>query len=247
MDHPDSRPVPSRRVTPVQLGALFVLACLGILLLMLTFAVYGLYRQGSEVLGRAGAALGGPRPPPSPTIETKAVLLQRLSDASELTTAIYTMETVIDEQQDRTLAGFVIGQTKLLYVAHGDVRAGVDLARLGPDDMTVVSRSLTVRLPPPEILDQKIDVEKSRVFDMQRSLLGPVDPAMQSRAERYALDKIVRGACEGGILNEANRRAETAVRELLEASGFQDVRVVTQPPAAGACPTAATVVPVGPP
>jgi len=267
IETPNPSPAPPR-YTPIQLGLVFVLACLGLLLLVSAFAVFGLYRQGTRAIDRAGEVLGGGldigglgslTAQPTPTIVTKAVLVQKLAGASELTTAIYTMETVIDQSQDRTLAGIVIGQTKLLYIAHGEVRAGVNLARLTPEDISVISDTITIRLPPPEILDKKIDVEKSYVYDMDRSLLGPVDPAMQTRAERFALDKILRGACEGGILREANQRAETAVKALLGAqaagdrsagagipigpTGLPDVRVVTRAAAAGTCPEAAEPTP----
>lgn len=259
-DTPNPSPA-QPRFTPIQLGVVFVLICLGLLLLVTAFAVFGLYRQGTRVIDQAGAVLDGGielgslTAQPTPTIVTKAVLVQKLAGASELTTAIFTMETVIDQSQDRTLAGIVIGQTKLLYIAHGDVRAGVNLARLTPEDISVISDTITIRLPPPEILDKKIDVEKSYVYDMDRSLLGPVDPEMQTRAERFALDKILRGACEGGILREANQRAETAVRALLGAqvagdqstgipigpTGLPDVRVVTRAAAPGTCPEGAAV------
>ncbi len=255
MEYPEY-PRPPSRFTPIQLGFAFALACLGILLLVMAYAVYGLYRQGTQAIERAGTALDDLGSLDSltalatPTLVSGAVLVEKLAGASDLTTAVYTMETVIDQGLDRTLAGVVIGRTKLLYVAHGEVRAGVDLARLRPDDVRVTGDTITIRLPPPEILDKKIDVEKSYVYDLDQSLLGPVDPDMQSRAERYALDKIVRGACEEGILAEANRRAETVVRGLLGGSApgdgqagipigpsaLPEIRVITQPAEAGACP-----------
>jgi len=234
---------------PVQLGLGFVLAGLGILALVAAYALYGLYQRGARMMDETGAALGRVQSQPTPTIVTQAVLLQRLSGANALTTAVFTMETVIDQSQDRTLAGIVIGQTRLLYIAHGDVRAGVDLARLGAEDVSVAGDAVTVRLPPPEILDRKIDVAKSRVYDFDQSLFGPVDPEMQTRAERFALDKIVRGACEAGILDEANRRAAFAVQALLTTGGVRDVRVETRPPAADECPVGGAVdagVPTGP-
>ena len=213
-------------------GAIF-LAGLGALLLVGAVVVFGLYRAGANLVRDPLGALSNQ---PTPVIQTRAVILQQLQGASELATAIFTMETVVDESEDRTLGSLVIGRTRLLFVAHGQVRAGVDLAELAPEDLTVVTDTVTIHLPPPRLLDQKIDVDRSYVYDLDQSLLGPVSPDLQSRAERFALQKIVEGACEGGILEEATERAKVTVKSLLEAAGFVQVDVLVQPPAPDACP-----------
>jgi len=74
-------------------------------------------------------------------------------------------------------------------------------------------------------------------------LLSFVDPDLQSRAERYALDRILRGACEGGILDEANARAELTVRTLLKSAGSREVRVEARPPEPGSCVPPLTLPP----
>lgn len=233
-------------LNPTRLAAAFALASLGLLLLVAAGLLYGLYRQASQTLDRAGSAveglagggIGSLVADATPTLEVRTVLLQQLRDASELTTSIYTMETVVTETQERKLAGFTIGRSELLYVAHGEVRAGVDLSQLGPGDIDVNEGGITVRLPPPRILDQKIDVDRSYVYDLRQSLLAPVDPDLQRRAERFALEKIRRGACDWGILEEANRHAETTVRGLLGASGRGEVQVRLEEPDPAECPPA---------
>jgi hypothetical protein len=55
------------------------------------------------------------------------IILQQVRQASELTTAVFVMEAVVPTSQDRKIGEFVIATTKLLYIAHGEVRAGVDL------------------------------------------------------------------------------------------------------------------------
>ncbi len=218
---------------PLRWGLAALLVSLAVVLLALTLAMVTAYRSGRQALDNFGDLFG--RSQPTPVLFTQAVVLRQLQGASELATALFTMETVVTESQDRTLGELVIGQTRLLYVAHGQVRAGVDLAALDVQSVDVGENRVTVRLPPPEILDKKIDVERSYVYDIQRSLLGPVDPDLQSRAERYALDRILRGACEGGILEEANARAELTVRMLLESAGSREVRVEAQSPTPGSC------------
>ncbi len=231
---PAARPAADRLVPAAVAFALF--GC-GALALVAAVAVYRVYQRADQILEAPVvdvAALVPTQPPP--TLDVRMVMVRQMRQASELATAIYTLETVVTESQARTLGGFEIGRTDLLYVAHGEVRAGVDLGELMPGDVTIAGDRVEIRLPAPELLDRKIDVERSYVYDLRQSLLGPLDPAMQSRAEQFALDKIVRTACAEGILDDANARADTAVRGLLGGAGYREVTVRTRPPAPGACP-----------
>ncbi|MCC7018968.1 MAG: DUF4230 domain-containing protein [Ardenticatenales bacterium] len=226
------------RSWPVIAAAVFV-AGVGAILVVAALILYGLYRRGDAFLDDVSNAFS-PRPNPTPALTAKAVIVERLQEAAELTTMVYTLETVVSESQSREIGGFTIGSTELLYIANGQVRAGVDLSKLREGDLDIERRSgepfgpeaesVTVELPAPEILGAALDVERSRVYDLRRSLFGPVDPDLQSRAERYALTRIVEGACEADVLAQANERASTAVRAVLEAAGAGDVTVRTRPP-----------------
>lgn len=233
-DTPDTAPSPQREGGCLRWTGGFLLVSIGAVLLAVAVIAFGLYQQGERFISRAEELFQQPQP--TPVIDTQAVIVQQLQGASELTTAKFVMETVVSQSQDRTIGPFTVGETKLLYVAYGEARAGVNLDEIAEDDVTVVSDTVTVLLPPPTILDTSIDVDRSYVYDLQRSLLGPVDKELQSRAERFAKDKIKESACESDILGEANRNAEVAVRSLLGAAGFETVNVETQPPASGECP-----------
>jgi hypothetical protein len=239
-------------------AGIFALVGLGLLGITLSLVTWRVYQQGQGLFQRADDLLSeGPRislprilptakPSPTPALVSTAILAARLRGASELTTAIYTLETVTSASQDRRLGELTIGRTELLYVAHGQVRAGVELSEIAPDSMTVEGRRLVVRLPAPRILDRKIDIDKSYVYDVDRSLFGPIDPTLQSQAERFALEKILSEACAGGILAEANERGGLAVEKLLESAGYDEVVVITQPAAPSECPPPATATPGAP-
>ena len=174
-----------------------------------------------------------------PQVEIETLVLQQIRGASELTTAVYTMQAVLPTRRDRLLAGYPVGSTTLLYIAHGEVRAGIDLSQLSPEAIQVSENgALTVQLPPPKILDRKIDVERSQVYDYDRGFLGlgpDVAPELQTEAQRQTLRQIVTSACTEGILQEANERAEVAIQQLLTTTGSGSVVVLTQPPAPDTC------------
>jgi hypothetical protein len=178
-------------------------------------------------------------PPPSePQVDIRSLIVQQIRGASELTTAIFGMEAMVPTSRDRKVAGYSVGKTTLLYIAYGEVRAGVDLNEITPADIQVEGDRIQVQLPPPKILDSKIDVSRSQVYDYDRGFLGlgpDVAPELQTLAQQETLEKVVEAACQQDILVEANTKAELAVTRLLNTAGYTRVTVETQVPSLSNC------------
>ncbi|MEL6856284.1 MAG: DUF4230 domain-containing protein, partial [Cyanobacteria bacterium J06607_13] len=124
--------------------------------------------------------------------------------------------------------------------AYGEVRAGVDLEGLSVSDVTTseTDKEIQLQLPAPKLIDTKIDVERSNVYDYSRGFfnLGPDRaPELQALAQKEALVKIEQAACEQDILGQASDRAELVVTQLLQSAGFENVRVETAPAPNTAC------------
>ncbi|MGB3613864.1 MAG: DUF4230 domain-containing protein [Elainellaceae cyanobacterium] len=214
---------------------LFMMAQGGCILLLL-FALAGIWRAGSSFSGRLMSLFA--LDTRSPAVDTRALVVSQVQGASELTTAIYTMEAVVPTSRDRVVGSFVVGRTTLLYIAHGEVRAGVDLSAIDASSVVLKDESLTVQLPPPKILDHKIDVSLSKVYDYDRGFLslGPDAAAeLQTLAQQETLNRIVSAACENNVLQQANQRAVTVVTQLLTTAGYDAVVVETQPPDTRTC------------
>lgn len=208
----------------------------GAIALMALLMLLGVWRSGQQfwldlqALWRPAAT--------APQIDVRSVALRQIQAVSELSTTVFAMEAIVPTRQDRELAGFVVGTTKLLYIAYGEVRAGVDLEQLQPQNVVVKGDMLQIQLPPPRILDAKIDVTRSQVYDYNRGLLGlgpDVAPNLQTLAEQQALEKIVATACQAGVLQKANDRAQQVVSQLLRTTGYSQVMITTQPPLPEAC------------
>lgn len=193
--------------------------------------------QWSDRLFHAFNTLVNP-PQPQPKVDVRSLVLQQVREASELTTAAFTMQAVVPTEQDATLSGFVIGKTKLLYIAQGEVKAGVDLSQITSDSVQVSGDTVQLQLPVAQILDQKIDVARSQVYDYDRGFLGlgpDTAPDLQSLAQQEALKKIVAAACEQGLLQKASDRAKFVVTQLLTTAGYKTVTVDATPVSTEAC------------
>lgn len=207
----------------------------GMLMLGLLILV-GLWRSGSQFLNNIGSIFSITEPPAK--VDVRSTIIQQIRGASELTTAVYSMESVVPTSRERMLGNYVIGKTTLLYIAHGEVRAGVDLAALRTEDVQVIGEVISLRLPPPKILDSKIDVNRSKVYDYDRGFMGlgpDVAPELQELAQRETLTKIVETACTDGVLQAANDRAKLVVSQLLTTAGYAQFTVETQPPVPETC------------
>lgn len=228
-----------RPPTPLRVWSLLSMALLGGGLVVASVTAYGLWRTGDQFVD--GVKLMFTPKPPEDKVDTRTLVVNQVQGASELTTAIFSMEAVVPTESNRTVGNYVIGKTNLLYVAYGEVRAGIDLSALNESDVEVVNTadelppSLTVTLPAPKILDSKLDVANSKVYDYDRGFLnlGPDRaPELQTLAQQEALNRIREGACDQGILTMASERAEVTIRQLLTPMGYDNLTVkVTEPQA----------------
>jgi len=199
-------------------------------------AMLGIWHAGNRFFTGLNMMLNAP--PPEPQVDVRSLVIHKIRGASELTTAIFTMEVVVPSSRDRVIGEFIIGKTTLLYIAHGEVRAGIDLQELAEEDITLKNNILRVRLPAPRLLDSKIDVHRSSVYDYDRGFLGlgpDVAPQLQDLSQEKALEKIIAAACAEGLLGEANSRAELVVRQLVQNAGYDTIEVETQLPTTETC------------
>jgi hypothetical protein len=86
------------------------------------------------------------------TKDPGSVIVRQIQEVSELTTAMFEMDAVVPVSEKGFLA-----ESKVLYIAHGNVRVGVDLSEFQADDVQVEADKITVTLPPLKVLDSKLD------------------------------------------------------------------------------------------
>lgn len=165
---------------------------------------------------------------PTPTVIPDPVtILREVRSLARLETVQYSMEKVITTEVGQGALGFLFGD-RLLFVAHGEVIAGIDLEKLGPDEMWVENGVLMVRLPPAEIFVATLDNKLSYVYDRDTGILKRGDVTLESVARQAAEEEIEKAAIEDGILEIAQKNAESYLYRLLRQLGYQEVIFVTE-------------------
>jgi hypothetical protein len=153
-------------------------------------------------------------------------ILRQVQELAELVTIQFVIEKVESlEIPSQNLVGQFLGsENRVLLLAHGNVKAGIDLKQLKASDLRRDGKTLRLRLPSPRITDAYLDENLTRVIDRKTGLLAPPDKDLEQSLRKVAVEDIRRAAREGGILREAEVQARTRLGALLLQIGFEKVQ-----------------------
>ena len=155
-------------------------------------------------------------------------LVTRVRDLSRLETASMHVVHVGTLTQSYEMVPNALAGDEITFFATGDVIAGVDLSQLKQQDIRrEPDGTITLRLPPSQILVTRLDNRESRVITRNTGVLRRADTHLESRARQYAEQGIRIEAMKKGILPMASQNAEVKVGELLHTLGFRKVRFET--------------------
>jgi hypothetical protein len=181
--------------------------------------VLGLTALGGVMALRGASSLvGRVAGPPAPPRITQQLVVDRLETVAKLVASEMTLRDVVTYQQTR------FGSTKrALLVVTGRVSAGIDLAQGSDVSIDSASRTITVTLPPAQVLG--VDVLDVTTYDERAGLINPFRPEDRDAIQRLVRAKLVTAARESGILVHADRSADRVLTELLARDGYS-VKIV---------------------
>lgn len=157
---------------------------------------------------------------PTPTIIPDPVTyINEVRALSRLETIQYSIEKVITGETGGGTFQSLFGD-KILFVGHGTVIAGIDMAKLQPEHMRFENGVLTVTLPPAEIFIAALDNEKSYVYDRNTGVLTKPDVNLETLVRQRAEEEILKAALEDGILEQAQLNAEAYLLKFFAALGY---------------------------
>lgn len=156
-----------------------------------------------------------------PRVYNPAVLLKQVQGLSQLVTVRYVMEQIVTVEDVKWF-----GENRVLLVAHGVVKAGVDLLKLKPSDFDLAQKRITIHLPAATIVDVYLDDERTEVIERTTGILRQFDKDLEQNARRKARDELQMAARASGIIRDANERARLQLIQLFHQLGFEEVEIL---------------------
>src|SRR2546425_3643469 len=91
----------------------------------------------------------------TPKVYNTATVLKQVQTLAQLVTVKYVMEKVevLSDPPQSLLRQFWFDDTHIVLIAHGIIKAGVDLSQLKHSDLRVSGKKIVLSLPPAQITD----------------------------------------------------------------------------------------------
>ena len=145
-------------------------------------------------------------------------VVHEVQSLSELVTVKYVLNKVVVLEDVKWY-----GENRVLLLAQGVVKAGMDLKRLKSADVSISGKKISLRLPPTQITDAYLDDKASQIIDHTTGLLRAFDKDLEQSARQNAVDDIARAARRSGILDEAEKRGRAELQNFFKRAGFESV------------------------
>lgn len=144
-------------------------------------------------------------------------MLRALQQSAELSTVRATIQTVVPVVETNTLPVIgEIGKSQLVYIAVGDVRAGINLKDITPNMVEESVDKITVTLPMVTILNVQLNLNRSKTFSYSKDMFAEDNATgLQDKAQKIAQDSILKDACANGVLKNATEQSQFVVKNLL--------------------------------
>jgi hypothetical protein len=167
------------------------------------------------------------------TDRSQPPLLQSIRDLSRYVAAEGNFQVVIDLERNRRYVPEFLLNERTLLVGAGSVEAYVDFAAIADGAVTESDdrRSVTLRLPAPQLGEPHLDLESSYVFAEERGLLNRLgevfggDPNRQREAYQLAEERIATAARESGLTERAQENTRKMLEGLLRSLGYTTVTI----------------------
>lgn len=166
-------------------------------------------------------------PTPTPT-NTPIVVIIGVNALGRLETSRYVMQTIVEVKDEASNVIEEISGDKLLLIAEGEVVAGFDLQKVQSSDIVVQGTSVSIILPPPEILYSRVDNDKTYVYGRETGLLRRPDPDLETKARRLAEERLVNWALEREILVQAEEYGKFYLENFLRSLGLVEIEIKVQ-------------------
>ena len=158
-------------------------------------------------------------------------IVNQVNQIARLETARLEAEKIVTSERDTDTLFGIFGES-IVFVAAGEVIAGIDLQKMEEGDIQVVDpTTIMVHLPDSEILVATLDNQKSYVVDRDVGLFTGADPQLETQVRQIGEQAILEYAVEEvKILERADQGAREYLEGFLNELGFEEVIFTDEKP-----------------
>src|SRR5947207_13020624 len=160
-------------------------------------------------------------------------LLLSIQDLARFEAASGNFQEVIDVQKDRAHIPDILFNDRTLFICVGSVDAYVDFGRIGQGDITDSAdhKTVTVKLPAPQLEKPNIDHGKSYVFATQQGASNKIGDLFggnpNKQQELYVLgeQRIAQAARDSGLAQRAGDNTRQMLTQMLRSLGYTSITI----------------------
>ena len=155
-------------------------------------------------------------------------VVESVREVAQLTTVEMVEYTTVEKGNDYGWLNWARGDRIFLF-AVARIGGGIDMDLMTRESFAVDEEngSVTVELPPAEIIFIEVDTDATQVYDRDTGLFTKGDTQLETEARQVAEEILVGAALEHGILEKARDNAETTIERFLMGLGYTEVVFVT--------------------
>ena len=158
---------------------------------------------------------------------SQPALLKSIKDISQYHAAVGNFEVVLDVEDNVGWIPGAIAGRRTLFVAAGTVNTYVDLSGLADKDLMLSAdgKSVTVRLPEPQLDKPNINHDRSYLFTQDRGVVDwiadAIETPQQARFFKLAETKMTTAAGESELRKQAAENTKTMLTGMFGALDIQ--------------------------
>jgi hypothetical protein len=167
------------------------------------------------------------------TDNSPPTLLVSITDLARFEAASGTFEKVVDIKKDKSWLPDFIYSEHVLFICVGSVDAYVDFSHVGQGDIDASSdhKTVTVKLPAPQLEKPNIDHDQSHVFSVDKGVANKIsslfgnDANSEQKLYQLGEQQIAQAARDSKLTQVAADNTRQMLTQLLRSLGYTSITV----------------------